>query len=467
MKLTVVFRIVFCTTLLSGCSIRERIDDLMPPQRTLPPTETGSPIQGQILSIGAASASFVPEKPVALSGFGGIGRRFLPPLFLMGGGTAFCRPYERIENPPLIRSAVVSLAKNNGQKEKLFLISLDIVAVTSDITQKVHNTIRTVDPATSPTFTNTTVLATHTHSGPAGLTENPLWSTFVCDQFNVELTRSYLDTLSRVLKEALANPQPIERIETRITEQPTLFKSRFTDMKSASDVQLISFKTPSGTTPLSLVQLAAHPTYFGTRDLVLSADLVAPVESAVKKSSGAEHVFFMQTTVGNMDAELSGATPEAWAQKMGDALFQEGPAVTSTNLQISATAGQIDLPEPKVNWSSCELQAAAPLVSLPILKQLPRTAPYSLWSFAQLNHLFLSGEWTTAAGTQLKNELKEELTNNAALNIFSLANDYTAYHVTQFDYEKVELESCSSLYGNSAVNTFINSLRSEAMNWKL
>ncbi len=467
MKLTLFFRIFSCLTLLNGCAIRERIDDLMPPQRTLLPTETGSPIQGQIVSIGASSATFIPAKPVALSGFGGIGRRFLPPLFLMGGGTAFCRPYERVENPPLIRSAVFGLAKDNGKKENIFLISLDVVAVTSDITQKVHNIIKSVAPATTPTFTNTTVLATHTHSGPAGLTENRLWSTFVCDQFNEELTRSYLDTLSRVLKEALANPQPIERIETRITEQPTLFKSRFTNMKSASDVQLISFKTPSGTTPLSLVQLAAHPTFFGTRDLVLSADLVAPVESAVKKSSGAENVFFMQTTVGNMDAEISGATPEVWAQKIGTALFQEGLAITSRNLQFSATAGQIALPEPKVNWSSCELQAASPLVSLPILKQLPRTAPYSLWSFAQLNHLFLSGEWTTAAGTQLKTELKEKLTNNAALNIFSLANDYTTYHVTREDYEKVELESCSSLYGNSAVNTFINSLRSDALNWKL
>ncbi|NBO38395.1 hypothetical protein EBU99_07405, partial [bacterium] len=65
-------------------------------------------------------------------------------------------------------------------------------------------------------------------------------------------------------------------------------------------------------------------------------------------------------------------------------------------------------------------------------------------------NLFLAGEWTSAAAAQLKSSLETGSGNSSRFKIFSLANDYTAYHLTRNDYSKKELESCSSLYGSGA-----------------
>lgn len=419
----------------------------------------GTPLKGTLLTVGAASSAFIPEKPVSLSGFGGIGRRFFPPLFPAGGNTAFCRPYERVENPPMIRAAVFGTRRENGSAEKLFLISVDLVAVTSDLTRKIHEQIKTLVPDSEPSATNTIVVATHTHSGPAGISEHPLWSAFVCDRFNPNLTNTYLSTLSETLKTALRSSENIESIEVQSVNQPELFKSRFKDMQPASDITLTSFKSASGAVPLSLLQLAAHPVFFGPRDLVLSSDLVSPVESAVKNSAGAQNVFLLQTTVGNMNAQLSGNSPSDWAGKVSESL-KAGSKQSFANLEITASAGEVRLGEPVVNWQACDLNLTQHVVSLPLLKSLPRTAPYSLWSFARTKHLFLSGEWTTAAEAKIKEDLKDAPINASDLKIFSLAHDYTAYHVTKNDYGKKELESCSSLFGESAVDYVGEHLRS-------
>jgi hypothetical protein len=446
--------------LIYGCRISERPQELLNNTYSGSRLNIGTPVKGRLSTVGASSSVFIPAKPVALSGFGGIGRRFVPPLFLTGADSAFCRPYERIENPPLIRAAVFEIKRDDAITGKLFLISLDIVAVTSDLTRKIHELIKSVVPDSEPSATNTIVVATHTHSGPAGLSEHPLWSAFVCDQFNRDLTNAYLNTLSETLKSAISSAENIQSIEVQSVNQPELFKSRFQGMQPATDITLTSFKTPSGGVPLSLLQLAAHPVYFGPRDLVLSSDLVSPVESAVRNSAGAQNVFLLQTTVGNMNALYSGDSPASWAANVSVALKQGGLPLSTTNLEISASAGEVHLSEPVVNWQACDLNLTQNLVSLPVLKSLPRTAPYSLWSFAQNKHLFLSGEWTTAAEAKIKDHLKDAPLNASGLKIFSLAHDYTAYHVTKNDYGKKELESCSSLFGDSAVDLVGEHLRS-------
>jgi hypothetical protein len=281
------------------------------------------------------------------------------------------------------------------------------------------------------------------------------------------LTASYLDKLSKTLKTALSRTENIQSIRTQSVLQPELFASRFSDMPAAAEIKVVSFSTSAGSTPLSLLQLAAHPTFFGTRDLILSSDLVAPVETAVKNSIGAQEVFLLQTAVGNMNAQLAGESRERWAAKVSEALKIQGESNSISDLKVSAIAGHIPLPEPQINWQACDQRLSKPFVSLPILKSLPRSAPFSLWSFAKTKHLFISGEWTTAAEAKIKDDLKDSFQADTELKIFSLAHDYTAYHVAKKDYTKKELESCSSLYGDSAVDDISHFLRSADLNGKL
>lgn len=459
--------LVITSLLLStGCSISERKSEVVDNQKaTSERLEIGSPLRGTIAALGAASEEFIPAEPVALSGFGSIHRRFVPPLFNSDGRVSFCRPYEKVLNPPRIKAAVIDLVQSDGKSSKLFIVSLDLVAVTKDITRKINQTIDSLFSSSTSTLNNTLVLATHTHSGPAGLTESPLWSAFVCDQFNKDLTDLFLQKVKKVVQTAAGRSQPIGTLEMTNVNQPQLFKSRFSGMASASEVNLTTFKTQTGEISLSLVQLAAHPTFYGPRDLTLSADLVASVETEIQKSTGAKEVFMLQTTVGNMDAELNGLSPESWAQKLALEIKQSGKTSASP-LSISTAAGLIPLPSASINWSACGASIAQPFVSLPILNSLPNEAPYTLWKIGKSAQIFLPGEWTTTAAEQIKAAISPQFEPSDQLKIYSLANEYTAYHVSQGDYSKKELESCSSVYGDSAVDQISASLRSAVLNPK-
>lgn len=456
--------IIVFSLLACACRISERKDELfIESDVSNAELNAGQPISGTLLAVGAASAPFVPDKPIALSGYGGIGRRHLPMLFLSGGETAFCRTYDKVNNPPRIKSAVFDVQDSIGNRQKIALISLDVVAVTADITQKTHEALASVIAGFTPTLANTLVLASHTHSGVAGLTRHPLWSSFACDTYNNDLSAQYFNLLRRVAADAVSRARPLRRIGQIENKLPALLKSRFAGMPAEDSVSLTEFQDTEGKIPFAVAQMAVHPTYYGPRDLVLSADLVAPLEASIRNKSGAEEVFLLQTAIGNMDANLAGEPPERWAGKIAEAL-NSGVRTQTDRLTISAAAGFVDLPAPEVNWQACGASFAKPLVSLPILKKLPARLPYARWNLNNTSHVFLAGEWTRNAAEEVRTSLAAGQTQTGAFKIFSLANDYTTYHLGSGDYQKKSLESCQSVYGRNAVEKISAALRESLRN---
>ena len=442
------------TLLQTACQIKTRIEEIAPPvsfeEKNI---ALGSSISGVIEAVGAASNEFVPETPTALAGFGGLARRFLPPVFAPGGNVSFCRPYENVANPPKIKVAVFDVRKDLSNQKRLFLISLDVVAVTADLTAKIHRTIDEVVGKGTADLNSTIVVASHTHSGPAGLTENPLWGIFVCDQYSARLTNSYLNTLKLTLQRALASVAPITKIETTTAKIPTLVKSRFEGMEPINDISLLAFRKANGDSPLALLQMAVHPTKYGPRDLVLTADLVAPLEKNIKEKNNSDFVFLLQTEIGNMDSNTEGGDIESWARNVAEQLKSTGSLSTSTERSVSTSANYVSLPSKRMNWESCDAKFAEGIVSLPILENLPNRAPYSAWMINEELSLFLPGEWTTSGAQQLKNRITNRFSIEKKIKIFSLANEYTAYHLSKDFYAKKNLESCSSLYGEGNVDT--------------
>jgi hypothetical protein len=447
-------------SMLAACQVQIRPPDLADANsvRNIE-LSVGNRLSGKIVAVGAASATFVPDKPVALAGFGGPGRRFLPPLFTSGGEISFCKSYQEIVNPPRIKVALFNIADTSGSTSRLQFVSLDTVAVTADMTKKIHAALDAVHPDApqKSSLSNTIVQATHTHSGPAGLTESPIWSAFVCDRYNENLMNQYLTVLGNVVKSAEGKLQPISSIEATKADASPKLRSRFAGMEASTDVTLISFKTANGNIPLSLLQMAVHPTWYGTEKLTLSADLVTPLEAKLQNLMAAQEVFLMQTSVGNMDANMGDEEPDAWAQRFGEALMSEGKT-TPASLNTAIVGGYLALPEPSVNWKACSATWATPVVSLPVLEALPTKAPLSIWNLNETVQLMLPGEWTTAASKQIAGELQQSIQERNGIKIFSLANEYTAYHLTTADYNKVALESCSSVYGDSLLTSFANEL---------
>jgi len=434
--------------LLGGCEIRSRIPDLVPSPNSSPALNQGIPLKGNIVRVGAARAEFIPESPTALSGYGGVARRFLFPLFAKGGEISFCRPYEKIVQPPKIKTAVFEIRQSNAlENQNLFLVSLDLVAVTSDMTQKIHAAIDEVTGKKSANLNNTLVVATHTHSGPAGLSENPLWSAFVCDQYNPPLANAYVSVFKDTLRRALGQLQNVESISTRASEAAQLLKSRFEGMRANNDVSLLSFNTANARAPLALLRMAVHPTSYGPSDLVLSADLVAPLEQAVGSAFDLENVFLLQTEIGNMTANNSNLSNDMWAKNVAEALRNTQSISSSNNLTMSTSAGTIELPSARINWSGCGASQADTLVGVRVLENLPQQAHLTFWRINDELNLFLPGEWTTSGATEVKNAFASRLAAGQTMKLHSLAHDYTGYHLSRSDYGSKALESCSSLYG--------------------
>jgi hypothetical protein len=444
---------------LCGCDIRTRVEDLTTDQVSDLSLAQGEPQQGQIERVGAARAEFIPNKPTALSGFGGAARRFLPPIFLGGGQVAFCKPYEKVIHPPQIKTAVIEFRNESAAApQKLFLVSLDLVAVTSDMTKKIHNAINQVTGENTSNLNNTLVLATHTHSGPAGLSENPLWSTFVCDRYNPELTSAYLDLFKATVKKALAQLQPITSVGKRTAQVPGLLNSRFEGMLPDTEASLLTFQTANESLPLALLRMAVHPTTYGPSDLVLTADLVAPVEQTLKQRFNAEEVILLQTEIGNMTANTGSQSIEAWAQSVTASLQSAQISTEPSKPRISTSTTIVELPSPGINWKGCGAEKADALVSLGILENLPKRSALTFWKINEEINLFLPGEWTTSGAKEIKDSLRKRMAANETLKLYSLAHDYTGYHLSRADYQSKALESCSSLYGESSSEVFRDSL---------
>lgn len=443
----------------SGCLVHTT--RTVKPQNDWPsaPQALGLPAKGAVTSVGAAAIEYIPPKPTSLAGFGSISRRLFPPVFGPDSSIAYCRKYQEIENPPRIKAAIANLSTNSvSSSSKVFFISLDTVAVTADLSLKIIDEINKLFGSGTAQLSNTFITATHTHSAPAGLTDSPLWSSFICDSFNESLLNDYLDKTRIALKQADAAALPINSIKIGNYNASGFLKSRAKNMPENLNVEVLSFVSETGDSPLAFLEMAVHPTTFGTKSLTLSADLVTPLENSFQTELGLSNVFLLQTEVGNMESQRGEKNTQEWAQSLAQEFKLNSTNQTTNNLEMYTYAELISLPQTSINWKGCDASAAQPFVSLPILNQLPKAAPVTKLNIGNQSRLFLPGEWTTSAAVKLMERLPEDTRAKLNTKIFSLAYDYTGYHIDKSSYDSVGIESCSSLYGKDGLDRILDAM---------
>jgi len=425
----------------------------------------GTNVAGRITSAGASAVEFLPTKPTSLAGFGSFSRRLFPPVFGSNSSVSYCRAYQNVKDPPRIKTAVLNLEPTSPSvQSKVFLISLDIVAVTADLSKKVMKVLDEVFGSGTSKISNTFITSTHTHSGPAGLTESPLWSAFVCDSYNESLTSDYLEKLKVTLKKADSLAIPVVEVHSHNWKAESYLKSRIEGMDADTDVSLIKFVTQNGESPLALLEMAVHPTTLGAQSLTLSADLVTPLESAFAAEFSVENVFLMQTHAGNMESNKGSRNTTDWAQALAQELKKTNDSKNTLSLSLKSSASTIPLPSKSINWNGCQAKAARYFVSLPILEELPARAPVAKLQIGEQTRFYLPGEWTTSAAQQaitLVTGHSQLARDN--IKILSMAYDYTGYHIDREFYEKASIESCSSLYGVSGLEQILTSLKESSL----
>lgn len=421
----------------------------------------GEPVKGKVVSIGAAVLNYIPPQPTALAGFGSISRRLVPPVFNSDSSISFCREYKTVQNPPRVKAAVLNIDNQTpDNKEKVFFISLDLVAVPMDLSKKVMRTIDDIFGSGTASIHNTFITATHTHSGPAGLTESPLWSSFICDSYDESLTENYLSVVKSALEQASSSTRPVSRVKSQIYNASNYLHSRIKSMQPDSQVSVLRFADDNNESPLAFLQMAVHPTTLGTKSLTLSADLVTPLEQYFASELSIEKVFLMQTQVGNMESLKSGASNDAWALALANDFKVKSESIESENLNFSTAAKIISLPSKSINWNGCDAAAAKFAVSLPILDLLPSLVPVAKIRIGEQTQLFLPGEWTVNAAQQVIELFSKESQNTSNTRVFSLAYDYTGYHIDREHYDQSSIESCSSLYGKNGLEQIKTAIQS-------
>lgn len=409
---------------------------------------------------GVAIGSLLPAEPASLTGFGGGLRRILPPqLQSIGKGNTYCRRAEGVLDAPAFKLLLLEGRKADGSVKTAVLLSLDLVAVTQDISMAVERRLKVLaqdDLAFDQG--NVQVLATHTHSGPAGLSNSPLWGPFACDRYLPAEMDLFLERVAVAYREAQRDLVPVDAVAVTEASLEGLVESRIPGMAVDTRASLVEIGQRVGTGFVRTACIAAlpvHPTWFGTANLRLTRDVAGAVEDAL---AGAAPCFFVQGIGGNSTPKRdASATHEAF----GVAVRARFDAAASTrSVETLSAQGALvwraritSLPRPEANLRACGASFVPSfLLDTRALDWLPRRTKLAVLGLGSVSLRLFPGEMVRSladaadlprAGASVAAAARQDV-------VVTLANDYTAYHLPAPDLSRQSLESCSSLYGRAS-----------------
>jgi Neutral/alkaline non-lysosomal ceramidase, N-terminal len=414
------------------------------------------------LSFGMGFESIEPPQRTSLAGFGGAARRLLPPNFAGGGGYfTYCLPYRDVDLAPRVKVLTWQGNDPRGAKTTFAIISVDVVAVPSDVSRKIVEALSERYPQLLLDHGNVQVVASHTHAGPAGLTENPFWSVFACDRYSNAFFEFFKDKVLNAFSSALGAQKPVISTARRRVNLPGFNKTRFEGMKVDERLLSLSFSGSKMTAPSRqgepcLQIFAVHPTVFGQTSLTLSSDIVGHAERELTIVNKGQPCVYLNGVVGNADAVLTEGGIEDFSQRFAEIAFntETGPwQESSGGLEFGARV--VDLPSPKPNLKACGVPAIDTFVSARILNNLPPRTKMAYVRIGKTLLIFYPGEPVSTVAASLEKAILEARKDVDVVQILAVSNDYLGYVVDFDTFDEKSLESCSTLYGRRIADTLL------------
>jgi hypothetical protein len=413
-----------------------------------------------IKRFGKGASKITPAERSALAGFGGLGRRLLPPRLYRGDEpTVFCRPFDKIESEPRIKVALFQGDASALAAETYAVVSLDLVAVTQDLSQWLLDYLRSDQndkTASDWNLANIQFVATHTHSGPAGLSRSPLWGAFACDSFRSGYRQRVGEALREAMAAARSSMQDVNSVTFHKATIPSMNRTRLDGMGVNSDVLLWAPRDASGKILGCQFSVPVHSTYYGPTSLKLSTDLAGWLEAAMAKRLGVSDCYFMNGASGNARAELAGKPPEEYAADVAEQFAAQAVPQVEQNgapqdIQVSGVIRyatlSYNLPTADINFGACGAEQVEKIVSLPILNALPRTTKLAMLAVGKNLTVFIPGEIVFDVSLSLERKVREKITDLESVSFVTTANDYGGYVLPKQWYERRSLEGCSSIHG--------------------
>ena len=382
------------------------------------------------LFVGSSRLDITPPLGFSLAGYGG-------------------RTSVGIHAPVYARTLVVS----NGQS-KLVLISLEVLAITKELSEAVNEAIRLELPLEDRQIMLT---ATHTHSGPGGL-GLLFWERLAAGPFD----RGYFDWIvKRIVEGVLMANEGLKpsTLSSHRLDAEDLVVNRISPVgASDSELQVLIFKSLDESQTTFLVNFAAHPTVLRSHNRLVSGDFPGVLSRVLEEDEGSVTLY----TNG------AGADQKARPPEVGN-VYERTEAMGRLLAERIHSSQQPILLTDQVTLSSAKilLSLPPPQPKVGVRRRLPAWIGHLLLDdetslqFFKINDLTLVGI-PGDLGSEIGLDWKERARRQGKdIMVVSMANDYIGYIMPSFYYDKPVHEAALSFNGPymaDYLNKFVNKL---------
>jgi hypothetical protein len=421
-----------------------------------------APTAGPGLLAGAAVVDITPPPGTPLGGFGGTPRRVIDavsvPLMLLaiGGtcfdpdpstGATFFAPAQGTHDPIAARALVLT----NGLK-KIAIVKLDTIGSSRKMREDLVKFAGTLGIAPE----DLVVCATHTHSGPAAVSEQRLWQLVAMDCFSDAVYRTLLRGAEDALRGADAALRPAEigigaTVETNASEnrrgRPGIFDP---------ELGVVKVVEPGGAPICALFNFAVHGTCSGQSNMLFSADCMGEMERTIEAGLGGIAIFTngAEGDVAPAHGGFGGA--QIVGRIVGGDVIALWPRIaTRPWVEIRTAFEDVPMPPPVFNAGCVPVPGTSKTIcdflpgfslAIPLDPSwLSTTLPFQAIRIDDTVLAALPGEPITEIGWEIKARARAKGFGRGF--VLGLANDHGSYFTTFAEYVRGEYEGQSTMYG--------------------
>jgi hypothetical protein len=292
------------------------------------------------------------------------------------------------------------------------------------------------------------VVATHTHSGPGGLSDDPFAQVAAADCFSASVHAAALAAARQALLAAHAALQPAV-LGIGVATETGASEGRDGDLTHFDpELGVVKVATLAGAPIAALFNFAIHGTSLDANNMRFSADNMGAMEDRIEAGLPGVVAIFTNGAEGDVAPKFrddAGVAQEG--QIVGDAVLALWPGIaTQGSIVLDGALRQVTMPFPTFNTA-----AGIPGVPLQIPLSptwVPTRLPFQALRIGDVVFAAVPGEPTTDIGKEIK---QRALALGFARGfVLGLSNEYGGYFTTPSGYTNGGIAARSTIYGPGA-----------------
>ncbi len=404
---------------------------------------------------GAARVDATPHLPVPLAGYGDLSRRSLLPDINPFNQVTFFRPSTGVRDPIHARAMILADGATT-----VAVLALDLLAVDAALVDDIR--ARAAARGLELSAGNLLVCASHTHSGPGGMTDLVLWSLLAVDAASPSVREPFIDRAVDALLEARDRLRPA-RVGWAAGSLPGVACSRRTRQDVDPPLGVIRIDETDGRPLAVLWNFPIHGTALRPDNLRLSADVMGAACTRIEQDCGGV-ALFVNGAEGDISPDRHGeqGLQEGGAAIAAEVLRLREAAVTSPETTLGVESAVLDMGPGELALAPQRLDEAA---ASGACARVIRYAPGFAWPLNEgwidtrfrfhavrlgddLVLVSVPGEPTARLGEQIRSDAADLGFRRAF--VLGLTGGYMSYLTTEEEYWDGGYEARSVLWGPAA-----------------